>query len=93
MPSTILARATARRAATFCTSSRSMKPSADSHAGLGLGGGSSASTPAAGSSWAWRNLSPKTRQYVKLGAATCAATDAAVLYNYPGLVGLKKASE
>ncbi|KAM3529619.1 hypothetical protein NHJ13051_001754 [Beauveria bassiana] len=83
MPATIVARIAARRAATFSTSARAMKPSAESGVDMGR---------SSGSSWAWRNLSPKTRQYVKMGAATCVATDAFVLYNYPDWVGVKKAS-
>lgn len=92
MPATIFARTAARRAATFSTSTRVMGPSAE--AGISMAGApaSSAST-GGGSSWAWRNLAPKTRRYVKFGAATCAATDAVVLYNYPEWVGLKKTSE
>lgn len=87
MPATIFARTAARRAATFCTSSRAMKPSADS----GISMNSPAASPS--NSWAWSNLAPQTRRYVKIGAATCAATDAFVLYNYPEWVGLKRASE
>ncbi|KAM3503681.1 hypothetical protein MY10362_004041 [Beauveria mimosiformis] len=84
MPATIVARIVARRAAApFSTSARAMKPSAET--GVDVGGST-------GSSWAWRNLSPRTRQYVKMGAAICVATDALVLYNYPEWVGLKKAS-
>ncbi|KAM3454385.1 hypothetical protein MY3296_003068 [Beauveria thailandica] len=83
MPATVVARIVARRAALFSTSARSMKPSTES--GVDMGGST-------GSSWAWRNLSPRTRQFVKMGAATCVATDALVLYNYPEWVGLKKAS-
>ncbi|KAM3441564.1 hypothetical protein NHJ13734_002788 [Beauveria thailandica] len=83
MPATVVARIVARRAAPFSTSARAMKPSTES--GVDMGGST-------GSSWAWRNLSPRTRQFVKMGAATCVATDALVLYNYPEWVGLKKAS-
>lgn len=75
----------ANRAATFCTSSRMMKPAAEAmHSGAAASGGSS---------WAWRNLSPKTRQYVKVLAATGAVTDAVVLYNYPEFFGLKSDSK
>lgn len=93
MSATLFARtsaAAARRAATFSTSSRTMKPAADT--GIGMGSASAASS-ATGSAWAWRNLSPKTRQYVKIGSAACIATDAFVLYNYPEWVGLKRASQ
>ncbi|KAJ6781277.1 hypothetical protein PWT90_05036 [Aphanocladium album] len=93
MSAAIFARASAsaaRRAATFSTSARAMRPAAES--GINMGSASAASA-SSGSAWAWRNLSPKTRQYVKIGAATCAATDAFVLYNYPEMVGLKKVSE
>ncbi|KAM3461026.1 hypothetical protein MY5147_003031 [Beauveria neobassiana] len=83
MPANIAARIAARRAATFSTSARAMKPSSESGVDMGR---------SIGSSWAWRNLSPKTRQYVKMGAATCVATDAFVLYKYPDWVGVKKAS-
>ncbi|KAM0741658.1 hypothetical protein ACQRIT_004515 [Beauveria bassiana] len=83
MPANIVARIATRRAATFSTSARAMKPSAEPSVDMGR---------SSGSSWAWRNLSPKTRQYVKMGAATCVATDTFVLYNYPDWVGVKKAS-
>lgn len=101
MPASIFARtAAARRAATFCTSSRVLKPSTGPLSGVGIGSSASSSPSAStttssssSSSWAWRNLSPKTRRYAKMGAATCLATDAFVLLNYPEWVGLKMASE
>ncbi|KAJ4153795.1 hypothetical protein LMH87_010267 [Akanthomyces muscarius] len=92
MPATIFARAAARRAATFCTSSRVLKPSAES-SGISMGTSTSSSPSTGATSWAWRNLTPQTRRYVKMGAAASVATDAFVLYNYPEWVGLKRASE
>jgi hypothetical protein len=37
----------------------------------------------------WKKWSPTTRRNVKIGVAICLATDAFVLYNYPGVFGLK----
>ncbi|KAJ6442078.1 isomerase [Purpureocillium lavendulum] len=73
--------ATARRAAAnFSTSARSLKP-ADA--------ASAASPSSSSSSWAWRNLSPKTRRYVVYGLGAGAAIDSYVIYNYfPGVLGL-----
>lgn len=93
MPATIIARtstAAAARAANFCTSSRMLKPAADS---IQMGASTASASNASGTSWAWRNLSPKTRQYIKVFAATSAVTDAVILYEYPEFFGLKKASE
>ena len=78
-------KAVAMRTATFSTSARALKPAAESLS-------SSATAPAANSSW-WSNLSPKTRTYIKAGLAVSFATDAIVLYEYPGIIGLGKKSE
>ena len=75
----------AMRTATFSTSARALKPAAESLS-------SSAAAPAASSSW-WSNLSPKTRTYIKAGLAVSFVTDAIVLYEYPGIIGLGKKSE
>jgi hypothetical protein len=75
----------AMRSAAFSTSARTLKPAAESLSG-------SAAAPTANSSW-WSNLSPKTRTYIKAGLAVSAVTDAIVLYEYPGIIGLGKKSE
>jgi hypothetical protein len=49
----------------------------------------SAGSASVGSSGFWKSLSPNTRRNVKIGVAVCIATDAFVLYKYPGVFGLK----
>ncbi|GJN72006.1 hypothetical protein ACCO45_009227 [Purpureocillium lilacinum] len=72
------ARRTAAAAANFSTSARALRPEAVS----------GAAAPSS-SSWAWRNLSPKTRRYVVYGLGAGAAIDSYVIYNYfPGILGL-----
>lgn len=76
-----VAQLVARRAsaAPFSTTTASMKPAV----------GDATTSAAAGSSWAWRNLSPKARRNVMLGLGAGAAIDAYVVYNYfPGMLGL-----
>jgi hypothetical protein len=73
-----LAKVAARRA--FSTTAQAMKP---------------ATTDAAASnSWAWKNLSPKTRRNVVYGLGVCAVVDSYVVYNYfPGMMGLNEKKE
>jgi hypothetical protein len=61
----------------FSTTSPSLKPAA--------------TDAAAGTSWAWKNLSPKTRRNVVYGLGACAVADSYLVYNYfPGVLGLKE---
>lgn len=73
--STPVAKMAARR--TFSTTTASLKP---------------ATTDAvASNSWAWKNLSPKTRRNVVYGLGVGAVIDSYVVYNYfPGMLGLKE---
>ncbi|KID67613.1 hypothetical protein MAN_04371, partial [Metarhizium hybridum] len=46
---------------------------------------------AANNSWAWKNLSPKTRRNVAYGLGACAVVDSYIVYNYfPAMLGLKE---
>ncbi|UNI22615.1 DNA helicase [Purpureocillium takamizusanense] len=67
-----------RAAASFSTSARSLSPEA----------ASGVAAPSR-SSWAWRNLSPRTRRYVVYGLGAGAVIDGYVVFNYfPGMLGL-----
>lgn len=63
--------------AAFSTSTKTLSPSSE--------------VSAAGRSWGWKSLSPRTRQYVIYGFGVGLLLDSYIVVNYyPGWLGLEK---